>query len=130
MSDHTFKYPTATAPTSTLTFNTKARLVSDPDTLQFNDDLGTTKGGTDRVLEYGDNQNHYAFSFMFPRSHASLTDLADVKTFFGVVKRLYTFVWTDDVGTARTVRIITNPIRFEPIATGLYYQCTLELREQ
>lgn len=129
MSDHIFTYPATGTPTNTLTFNTKARIVSDSDTLRFNDEYGETKGGSDQVKEYGDNKNIYEFTFIFPRSSSS-TDLADVKTFFGIVKRLYTFVWTDDSSTNRTVRCITNPIRFEPIASGLYYTCTIELKEQ
>ena len=111
MSDHSFKYPTSTNPTSTLTFDTAARLVSDSDTLNFKDEIRETKGGTDRVHEYGDEQNIYTFSAIFPRSHATLTDLANVKAFLAVVRRLYTFVWTDDAATERTVRNLTNPIR-------------------
>ncbi len=130
MSDHVFTYTPATGSPSVLTFNTSARLVEDSDTLKFNDEYAETKGGADQTREYGDTKNHYAFTFIIPRSHASLTDLADAKVFFGVIKRLYTFVWTDDVGTSRTVRCVTNPITFESIATGLYCRCTIELKEQ
>ncbi len=130
MANHTFKYPNSTTPTSTLTFNTHARLVDDSDSLRFNDEYSETKGGSDQVREYGDTKNHYNFSFIFPRSDGSLTDLADVKTFFGVVKRLYTFTWTDESSVEHTVRCLTNPIVFEPIASGLYYRCNIELKEQ
>lgn len=130
MSDHIFTYTPVTGSPSTLTFNTSARLVEDSETIKFNDEYAETKGGSDQTREYGDTKSHFNFTFIFHRSHASLTDLADVKTFFGVVKRLYEFVWTDESGVQRTVRCLTNPITFEPTASGLYYRCTIELKEQ
>ena len=137
MAAHVFSYPTVAAATSTLTFNDNttgiARLQEDTDSLEFNDELGTTKGGTDRVKEYGIQKTTYQFSFIVPAvKTASETDLADVKVFLAIVRRLYTFQWTDVDATGspvRTVRLITNPVRWTRLG-GKWFQITLELREQ
>lgn len=124
MSDHRFDYPTAAASTANIVFTTAARLIDDPDELRFNDELGESKGGSDYVREYGEDQNRYTFTAIIPRS-----GLAAAKTFFGVITRVNTFQWTDDVATVRTVRLMTNPIRFEPTG-GNWVRITLELKEQ
>jgi len=137
MSAHVFNYPTVAGSTNSLTFNDGttgiARLQEDTDSLEFIDELGTTKGGTDRVKEYGDEKTTYQFSFIVPETKtASETDLADVKTFLAIVRRLYTFQWTDVDATGspvRTVRLVTNPVRWTRLG-GKWFQVTFELREQ
>lgn len=124
MSNHRFDYPTAAATVANIEFTTAARLIDDPDELRFNDELGESKGGADYVREYGDDQDRHTFSFVIPRA-----SMAAAKTFFGVVTRLNTFQWTDDAATVRTVRNMTNPIRFEPY-NGVWVRVTLELKAQ
>ena len=83
------------------------------------------------MREFGNDVNTYTFSFIVPRVKvASELDMPAAKTFFGVVKRTNTFQWTDNSSTVRTVRIMTNPIRFEPFGGGKYAKCTIELKEQ
>jgi hypothetical protein len=137
MAAHIFSYPTVAAATSTLTFNDGttgiARLQEDEDALSFNDELGTTFGGTDRACEYGTQKTEYSFTFIVPETKTSSeTDLADVKTFIGTVRRLYTFQWTDvdaSGSPVRTVRLVTNPVRWTRLG-GKWFKITLQLREQ
>ena len=130
MSDNIFSHTSSAGVTTSITFDTAARLIADPDTLSFNDELGTSKGGTDYVREYGDDQNRFAFSFIVPRTKAETeADMADAKAFFAVVKRTGTFTWTDENGTVRTVRNMSNQITFEPMG-GRWVRCSIELKEQ
>jgi hypothetical protein len=124
MSDHRFDYPTAAASVANIVFTTAARLIEDPDELRFNDEIGESKGGSDYVREYGDDQNRYTFSAILPRA-----SMAAAKTFFGTVKRVNTFQWTDDAAAVRTVRLMNDSIRFVPLS-GIYVIITLELKEQ
>ena len=124
MSDHRFDYPTVAATTANIVFTTAARLIDDPDELRFNDEVGESKGGSDYVREYGENQDRYTFTAIIPRS-----GMAAAKTFFGLVRRTSTFQWTDDAATVRTVRSMSNPVRFEPYG-GIYVRISLELKAQ
>ncbi len=137
MAQHIFSYPTVAGATSTLTFNDGttgiARLQEDTDSYQMNDEIGQTLGGSDQVKEYGTAKNIYSFSFIVPSvKTASETDLADVKAFFAVVRRLYTFQWTDVDATGspvRTVRLTTNPIQWTRMG-GKWFKITIELKDQ
>lgn len=127
-----FDYPTAAAATTSLIFGTASQLVGDPDELQFNDDVRITMGGTDRAVDFGDHRRSYTLTFIVPRSSATEDDKSDALTFFQTVKRVNTFQWTDGGSTVRTVRLMSNPVRFDPLEnTGFaYYRVTVELREQ
>jgi len=136
MAAHVFSYPTVAGATSTLTFNDGttgiARLQEDTDSYQMNDEIGQTLGGSDQVKEYGTAKNTYTFSFIVPQTKtASETDLADVKAFFAIVRRLYTFQWTDvdNSSVVRTVRLITNPIQWTRMG-GKWFKITIELKDQ
>lgn len=136
MAAHIFSYPTVAGATSTLTFNDGttgiARLQEDVDEYQINDEIGQTKGGSDQVKEYGTPKNVYSFSFIVPQTKtASETDLADVKTFLAIVRRLYTFQWTDvdNSSVVHTVRLLTNPIKWTRLG-GKWFKINLELKDQ
>lgn len=129
MADNRFDYPTAAAPTSSIVFTLAGHLVDDADTLTFNDEYAESMGGTDQVVEHGDSKDHFDLSVIVYRSHGSLADKADLYAFLNTVRRLNTFQWTDEAGTVRTVRNVTNPIVFEPFY-ALYTRVSLTLKEQ
>jgi hypothetical protein len=137
MAANVWYYPTQAAATSTLTFNDSAngwaRSQDDVDEIQFNAEIGVTKGGSDMVKEYGTAKNIYSFTFIVPKTKtASETDLADFLTFIGVVRCLYTFQWYDvDVSPAvyRTVRLTSTTIKKTRLG-GKWFQITVQLRDQ
>lgn len=129
MANNTFTHTSSTGTVTTLTWDTHGHLIDDPTDLTFNDDYKLTRGGTDYTREYGDDHDYFTFSGIVPKTSGSKTDEADVLSFFAIVKRLYTFVWNDENGTARTVRNITNPVRSENFS-GIHRKFTIQLRVQ
>lgn len=129
MGNHRFDYPTAAAAIVSIEFDTAARLTDDADTLAFNDEYAETYGGSDQVRERGDSTDRYQFSAVVPKTSATVSDKADLRTFLAAVRRINTFQWTDDAGTIRTVRNLTNPIRFENYG-GKFVRAILDLKVQ
>lgn len=134
MANCTFKYPDSTAPTSTITFDTKGHLVDGSDvTVWFNQKKGKSIGGTPYAESFGDNVVTHEFSFLLPITKvASESDQADMITFFGIIKgAVETFIYTDENGTELTVRCWNDTITFRTIQNApKYRRCTLDLEVQ
>lgn len=128
--NNSFSFTDTAGTVHTLTFDTKGHMADDADALVFYDELSQTPNGTDIVRDYGAGKDTFSFSAVFPKFKTGTeSDLADVKAFLGLVRRLNTFTWTDENGTVRTVRNLTNPIQFAPLG-GRWYKVSLELKAQ
>ena len=132
MADETFKYPSTTSPTKTLTFATAGHLVEDSDIVKFNQLTDMTIGGMRMVKNLGDNLNQYEYTAVVPFSSESETDYADVLEFIGssyVNGASNSFVWTDKDSAEKTVRMINNPFRAQKLGGSNYYICKFILEE-
>jgi len=134
MANNTFKYPTSISPTLTRTFDTKGHLVDGSDfTLRPNQKTGLSVGGTRYAESFGANKQVYQFTFIVPITKVvSEMDQADMVTFFAtVLGAVESFVWTDENGTERTVRCISEEISFQTLVNApKYRKCTLQLEVQ
>ncbi len=136
MADHTFKYPNATTPTTTLTFPAgKCFFEGDEAFYRRNGDYGVTKGGSPRAISYGDNFHLQPFTIFVPKFSAAggshVTDWVDVLAFIDSVVNfgLYTFIWTDGSVTPtvdRTVRMENDDTK--PTEHPTYNEYTFQLR--
>ncbi len=123
-------YPTAAAPTSTIIFDVAGHLIEDSPTVEFNQAIERTKGGTQMVESFGSAKRLYPFSVYIYNVHASSADYADVIAF--IITTLNgaenTFQWTDENSVVRTVRLTDNSISFEMV--GNYKKFSVNLEEQ
>jgi len=122
----TFKYPNATTPTITLTFADGHR-ISDGEIITYNQIADHTVGGVLMVKALGDEFRRWQYTVVIPLSSTS-TDLADIISFFsstyatGAAK---TFVWTDYLSEARTVRM-TGGLSISAIS-GTYVEVAMNI---
>lgn len=130
MANNVWYYPTVAAATSTLTFDTKGHLLEGSDfTLIPNAKTGISKGGTRYAESFGPNRETFDFSFFVPESSSTVSDRADVIAFFAaVLGPTNTFVWRDENSVDRTVRCISDNIRFQRV--GPYWKVTVTLEVQ
>lgn len=128
MALNTFKYPDATAPTTTLTFN-NAHLLQDAPEIEFNQITGRAKGGARYTESFGAGFEIFPLTIIVPMTKVSTeADYADLRTFIltTVNGAENTFVWTDENSVARTVRITNSNVRFETFG-GTRKSVTLNL---
>ncbi|MFH1761279.1 MAG: hypothetical protein ABIA63_09290 [bacterium] len=112
----TFKYPNATSPTKTLTFETESggtggHLITDGEEINFNQIKDKTIGGVLMVKTLGDHSKSWEYTVIIPISSESYTDYDDILSFFGTSYANgaeNTFVWTDYASVARTVNMISG----------------------
>lgn len=130
MANNVWYYPTVAAATSTLTFNTKGHLLDGSDfAIIPNAQTGLSKGGTRYAESFGADRQLFDFSFIVPESSETVSDRADVVTFFAaILGPTNTFVWVDESSVSRTVRCISDQIRFQRI--GIYWRVTVTLEVQ
>ena len=114
MADETFKYPNASAPTKTLTFDISGHLNDDTETFVFNQTQDVTISGIRMVSNLGTHFNRFQYTAIIYKSHGSSTDWQDVLDFFGTSYAnggVNTFQWTDYVpNTATTVKLVNGSI--------------------
>jgi len=108
-------YPQEITPTLTLTFDTAGHLVENSDiVMAFNQQAELTKGGTRLVESYGPKRETFMFTAIVHKDSESFADVADVRTFLSTIQGARdSFVWRDETGTDRIVRMMTNPIVFQ-----------------
>lgn len=129
MANHTFKYPNATAPTNTLTFDLPAHLVEDVPILEPNQVIEHSKGGTTFVESFGDAKQIFPFTAYIWADSGSATDETDVRAFLTACNYgVSTFVWTDKSAVARTVRLLSASIGFAPVADKRQVSFMLEVQ--
>lgn len=119
-----FEYPTATAPTNTLTFTEGGRLVKDSPEGK-NDNLVTERAPDGSLLSWnfgGDGQRVFPFSARVKIAHATEADMADVVNWIENICEWSknTFVWTDESGVARTVTLTNTSYRFDRFGLDTY----------
>ena len=118
MAYNTFKYPNATAPTTTLTFD-HAHLLEDAPEIELNQITERSRGGTRYAESFGSGAQIFPLSIIVPITKVSTeADYSDLRTFIltTVNGAESTFVWTDENSVERTVRITNSNIRFETFA--------------
>jgi len=130
----TFKYPNATSPTKTLTFEsatgTDGHLMTDSEMLKKNQLQDVTIGGVRMVKNIGDDLHQWEYTVYVLASSDTYTDYDDVMDFIGssyVNGAVNTFVWTDYNSTQRTVRMINDIIEIKTV--GNYKRFTFVLEE-
>jgi hypothetical protein len=130
MANNAWYYPTQATATATLTFDTKGHLIDGSDfRLIPNQQLSQAKGGTRFAESFGANKQAYDFTFLVPESSGSVSDRADVVAFFdAVLGGAYSFVWVDESSVSRTVRCVSDTIRFQ--RQGIYWRVTVTLEVQ
>jgi len=130
MANNYFFYPTVSGATATLNFDTAGHLLDGSDfALIPNMQTGVSKGGTRYAESFGPDRQTFDFSFLVPESSSTVSDRADVITFFAsVLGATNTFVWRDENATDRTVRCISDQIRFRRV--GIYWRVTVTLEVQ
>ena len=117
----------------TLTFDTLGHTIDGMDmTLRLNQKTGLSKGGTRYAESFGPNKQVYQFSFLIPISSGSVSDRADVITFFDtILGAVEPFKFTDENSVALTVRCIDDQITFQTVQEAPQYcKCTLNLEVQ
>jgi len=110
----TFKYPNATSPTKTLTFQSESggsdgHMISDGESLEYNQIADHTLGGIPMVRNLGAPFRRWQYTVIVRITSVSYTDKDDVIEFFSSTYAdggEKTFVWTDYASVARTVRMI------------------------
>lgn len=130
MANNAWYYPTQATATATLTFDTKGHLLDGSDfALIPNAQSGLSKGGTRFAESFGADRQAFDFSFFVPESSSTVSDRADVVAFFAaILGPTNTFVWVDESSTSRTVRCISDQIRFQRV--GIYWRVTVTLEVQ
>ena len=130
----TFKYPNATSPTLTLTFETATgtdgHLQTDSEFIKKNQLQDVTIGGVRMVKNLGDDSHQWEYSVYILTSSGSYTDKDNVLEFIGSTYAngaQNSFVWTDYNSTERTVKMINDTIAFKTV--GNYTLCVFILEE-
>jgi hypothetical protein len=121
-------YPTAAAPTVSLTFPRGAQLRDNTPRISFVQEIQRSMGGAPDVKSYGTARQVIPVTFLFARSSASETDLADMMSFLittlnGAVN---TCQYTDVEGTVLMVRNMSDDVDF-PVFGHDGMSCTLNL---
>jgi hypothetical protein len=121
-------YPTAAAPTASLTFPRGSRMQDDTPRISFVQEVKRSLGGAPDVKSYGTARQVIPVTFVFARSSEVETDLADVMSFLittlkGAVNACQ---WTDEDGTVRTVRNMSGDVDF-PVFGYDGQRCVLNL---
>lgn len=128
MAFNKFEYP-VTSPTYTLTF-THGHLINDGMGLSFNENTGLSIGGTRMTESFGNAKYVYDFSAIIPNSSDTETDVADVLAFFIAVNGASgTFLWTDESGIARSVKMTAGTFRIDNF-NGINKQFAISLEVQ
>lgn len=127
MADHTFKYPTVAGATTTLTFP-RAFFRGDTATVQSNQAMGQSLGGTLMVESFAAGYTIQPFTVQVPRTSESATDWTDVETFVKTTVNFgeNTFWWTDDSSVSREVRLMNTSCK--PTEYATYNEYTFQLR--
>ena len=131
MAYNTFKYPDSTTPTTTLTFY-NAHLLRDEPEIDLNQSIGHTKGGTMYSESYGAGKEIFPLTIIVPKTKTGTeAQYSDLRTFLltTVNGAESSFVWTDEEGTERTVKITNSSFKFETFA-ATYKSITLTLEVQ
>lgn len=130
----TFKYPNATSPTITLTFEaatgSDGHLQTDSEFIKKNQLQDVTIGGVRMVKNLGDDLHQWEYSVYVLTSSATYTDKDNVVEFIGSTYAngaQNSFVWTDYNSMARTVRMINDTISFKTVAN--FTLCSFLLEE-
>lgn len=130
MANNAWYYPAQATATATLTFDTKGHLLDGSDfALIPNTQTGLSKGGTRYAESFGANRQTFDFTFLVPESSETVSDRADVVTFFAaVLGAANSFVWVDESSVSRTVRCVSDAIRFQ--MQGVNWRVTVTLEVQ
>ena len=123
----TFKYPNASDPTKTLTFEstgggTNGHLLSDVFTRRLNQITDETVSGIRLAKNLGDHYDQWEYTVIVPLTSASYTDWADILEFFGssyTNGAVNSFLWTDSDDTTIQVRLVSMDISREMVSGSL-----------
>jgi hypothetical protein len=119
VADHRFDYPSAAAPSVSLTFPRGGPMVADAPRI-VNHTVTTRRTQDGDLLSWarGSGRRVYPYTIRFLMSSATETDLDDVISFIDTTAQWShnAFDWTDSAGTVRRVRIINDP------ASGLSFE--------